>query len=165
MSLRQASGIACPAGPASRALSLSSLCGNCMASARSLRAKAPTPAGGTTAAAKATTGILGFDQITGGGLPRGRTTLLVGGPGSGKTIFSLQFLVHGARLHDEPGIFVGFEETARRIVTNAASFGWGLTELQPGRLLFIDAQPAADQVQSGDFDLGGMLAVLEVRAG
>ena len=52
---------------------------------------------------KASTGILGFDEITGGGVPRGRTTLLVGGPGSGKTIFALQFLVHGARAFVQPG--------------------------------------------------------------
>jgi circadian clock protein KaiC len=60
---------------------------------------------------KAPTGIAGFDQITGGGLPHGRTTLLTGGPGSGKTIFALQFLVHGAQVCTEPGIFVAFEET------------------------------------------------------
>ena len=80
--------------------------------------------------AKAPTGIAGFDEITGGGLPRGRTTLLVGGPGSGKTILALQFLVHGARHCKEPGIFVAFEETSERIVANAESFGWKLAELQ-----------------------------------
>jgi hypothetical protein len=69
--------------------------------------------------AKAPTGIVGFDEITGGGLPRGRTTLLVGGPGSGKTILALQFLVHGAKHCKEPGIFVAFEETSKRIVANA----------------------------------------------
>jgi circadian clock protein KaiC len=74
--------------------------------------------------AKAPTGIAGFDEITGGGLPRGRTTLLIGGPGSGKTIFALQFLVHGAQRGKEPGIFVAFEETSQRIVANAESFGW-----------------------------------------
>ena len=73
---------------------------------------------------KAPTGITGFDEITRGGMPRGRTTLLVGGPGSGKTIFALQFLMHGAKNCKEPGIFVAFEETSQRIVANAASFGW-----------------------------------------
>ena len=68
---------------------------------------------------KALTGIAGFDEITNGGLPRGRTTLLVGGPGSGKTIFGLQFLAHGARAGDEPGVFVAFEETSARILSNA----------------------------------------------
>jgi circadian clock protein KaiC len=97
-------------------------------------------------------------------LPRGRTTLLVGGPGSGKTIFSLQFLVNGARLYREPGIFVAFEETSKRIVANAQSFDWHLAELLPKKLLFVDAQPKPDLVQSGDFDLCGMLAGLEAQA-
>ncbi|CCE23383.1 circadian clock protein KaiC [Methylotuvimicrobium alcaliphilum] len=110
---------------------------------------------------KASSGIAGFDNITGGGLPLGRTTLLVGGPGSGKTIFALQFLVHGAQDCDEPGIFVAFEETSPRIVANAESFGWKLDELQEKSLYFMDAQPSPDLVQSGDFDLGGMLAALE----
>jgi circadian clock protein KaiC len=109
---------------------------------------------------KASTGILGFDEITGGGLPHSRTTLLLGGPGSGKTIFSLQFLVHGAQHCKEPGIFVAFEESSKRIVANAKSFGWNLTELQRKKLHFIDAQPMSDLVQSGNFDLGGMLAML-----
>jgi predicted ATP-dependent serine protease len=65
---------------------------------------------------KASTGIVGFDEITGGGVPHGRTTLLVGGPGSGKAIFALQFLMQGARACKEPGIFVAFEETPKRII-------------------------------------------------
>jgi len=109
---------------------------------------------------KAPTGIQGFDQITGGGLPRGRTTLLIGGPGSGKTLFALRFLVQGAAEDGEPGIFVAFEETAQRLVANAAVFGWNLPRLQPRRLFFVDAQPSPDLVQSGEFDLGGMLAAL-----
>jgi circadian clock protein KaiC len=113
---------------------------------------------------KAPTGITGFDEITGGGLPRGRTTLLLGSPGSGKTILSLQFLVHGARACNEPGIFVAFEEASKRITANAESFGWGLAELrQRKKLVFIDAQPKPDLVQSGNFDLGGMLAALQAQ--
>ncbi|OYY95779.1 MAG: hypothetical protein B7Y41_00330 [Hydrogenophilales bacterium 28-61-23] len=118
---------------------------------------APTPT-------KAPTGITGFDEITGGGLPRGRTTLLVGGPGSGKTILSLQFLAHGAQDCKEPGIFVAFEEASTRIVANADSFGWDLAGLlREKKLFFLDAQPKSDLVQSGDFDLGGMLAALEAQ--
>jgi circadian clock protein KaiC len=121
---------------------------------------APRPASAT----KAPTGIAGFDEITGGGLPRSRTTLLVGGPGSGKTIFALQCLAHGAQHCREPGIFVAFEETAKRIVTNAASFGWNLPELLRKKSLFlVDAQPSLELVQSGDFDLIGMMAALEPR--
>lgn len=109
---------------------------------------------------KASTGIQGFDQMTHGGLPRGRTTLLVGGPGSGKTIFSLGFLVHGVRDCDEPGIFVAFEESPKRIMSNCDSFGWKLKELVPKKLFFVDAEPSPDLLQSGTFDLGGMLATL-----
>ncbi len=117
-----------------------------------------------TASRKSTTGIAGFDEITGGGLPRGRTTLLAGGPGSGKTIFSLQFLVNGARHFKEPGIFVAFEETSKRIRANAAGFDWRLSELNGKRLLFVDAQPKPNFIQAGDFDLCGMLATLAVQA-
>jgi circadian clock protein KaiC len=113
---------------------------------------------------KARTGIAGFDEITGGGLPRGRTTLLVGGPGCGKTIFGVQFLINGARHHREPGIFVAFEESPQRIRTNMESFGWPIAELQRKKLFFMDAQPVPDLVQIGDFDLTGMLAALGAKA-
>jgi circadian clock protein KaiC len=112
---------------------------------------------------KAPTGITGFDEITGGGLPRGRTTLLVGGPGSGKTILALKFLVHGTQRCKEPGIFVAFEESWRRIVANAESFGWKLAHLRRKKLYFLDAKPMADLVQSGTFDLSGMLAALDAQ--
>ena len=111
--------------------------------------------------AKSPTGIEGFDDITDGGLPRGRTTLVSGGPGSGKTIFALQFLVHGARNAREPGIFVAFEESSDRLTTNARAFGWDLAALpRTKQLCFMDAQPRPDLIQSGTFDLGGMLAAL-----
>jgi circadian clock protein KaiC len=113
---------------------------------------------------KACTGIDGFDDITNGGLPRGRTTLFEGGPGSGKTIMALQTLVNGARLHNEPGIFVAFEESSERITINAAKFGWDLEDLQRKKLFFLDAQPSLELVQSGGFDLGGMLAALSAKA-
>jgi len=113
---------------------------------------------------KAPTGIVGFDEMTGGGLPQGRATLLEGGPGSGKTVFALRFLVHGARACKEPGIFVAFEETSERIAANAESFGWNLAELRRKQLFFIDAQPSPDLVQSGEFDIGGMLATIGAKA-
>jgi circadian clock protein KaiC len=112
---------------------------------------------------KAPSGIVGFDEICGGGLPRGRTTLLLGGPGSGKTVFALQFLVHGAQDCGEPGILVAFEESSKSISENAADFGWKLGELQRRKLFIMDAQPSPDTIQSGDFDLGGLLAALAVR--
>jgi circadian clock protein KaiC len=112
---------------------------------------------------KAPTGITGLDEITGGGWPRGRTTLVEGGPGSGKTILALQSLVNGAVLFNEPGIFVAFEESSNRITANAAKFGWDLAALQRKKLFFLDAQPNPDLVQSGGFDLAGMLAGLAAK--
>ena len=125
-----------------------------MKSVRRLLAPVPT---------KAPTGITGFDEITGGGLPCGRTTLLVGGPGTGKTVLALQFLVHGAQDCKEPGIFVAFEEDSKRVVANASGFGWKFPELQRKKLFFMDAKPLPDLVQSGDFDLDGMLAALQAQ--
>ena len=112
---------------------------------------------------KAPTGIAGFDEITIGGLPQGRTTLLVGGPGSGKTIFGVQFLKHGAEVCQQPGIFVAFEESPERLMENFKSFGWKLGELQETKLYFLDAQPMPDMIQSGAFDLSGMLAALSAK--
>jgi circadian clock protein KaiC len=125
-----------------------------------MKTRAPRPGETTT---KSPTGIKGFDQITGGGVPRGRTTLVIGGPGSGKTIFGLQFLAEGIK-SGEPGIFVAFEETAERIIANAQGFGWGLEAIRPGQVFFLDGQPTPDLVQLGDFDLGGMIATLDAKA-
>jgi circadian clock protein KaiC len=112
---------------------------------------------------KARTGITGLDEITGGGWPRGRTTLIEGGPGCGKTVLALQSLVNGAVLFHEPGIFVAFEESSKRIIANAARFGWDLPALQEKKLFFLDAQPNPDLILSGSFDLAGMLAALAAK--
>jgi circadian clock protein KaiC len=112
---------------------------------------------------KALTGIEGFDQITRGGLPRGSVTLLTGGSGSGKTVFALQTLVNAAMLWDEPGLFIAFEENSRKLLTNAASFGWPLEELKGQKLFFLDAMPVAAAVTIGEFDLSGMLAILSAK--
>jgi circadian clock protein KaiC len=117
----------------------------------------------SSAMTKVPTGIEGLDEITLGGLPMGRATLLVGGPGSGKTVLALQTLVNGAREQQEPGIFVAFEENSRRIVANAATFGWDLPALQRKRLFFLDAQPGPDLVAAGGFDLQGLLASLDAK--
>ena len=90
-------------------------------------------------------------------------TLLTGRSGSGKTIFALQTLVNGARLYDEVGFFIAFEENSRKLFTNAASFGWSLDELNNQKLFFLDAMPVAGAVTIGEFDLGGMLAILESK--
>lgn len=115
------------------------------------------------AVSKALTGIEGLDEITLGGLPRGRATLIEGGAGSGKTTLALQCLVNGGRLYREPGIFVAFEESSGRIKANAATFGWELSELEREQLFFLDAQPPFELIQSGTFDLSGMLAGLDAK--
>ncbi|BAV34128.1 circadian clock protein KaiC [Sulfuricaulis limicola] len=112
---------------------------------------------------KLATGIQGFDELSHGGLTPNRTTLLLGGPGSGKTVFALQTLVNAARRRDEPGIFVAFEETTRRIIANAACFNWGLPALARNKLFFLEAQLSPEVVQSGEFDLSGMLAMLKAK--
>lgn len=111
-------------------------------------------------ARKAPTGLQGFDEISHGGLPAGRTTLLLGDAGSGKTIFAMQFLIHGARHCGESGVLVAFEESPERLLVNFESFGWDLHELLPDRVQLLDARPPIDLIQSGSFDLRGMLAAL-----
>jgi circadian clock protein KaiC len=113
---------------------------------------------------KTPTGIEGFDEISHGGLPRGRTVLVTGGPGAGKTIFALQTLVNGARLRGEPGIFVAFEESPSQIVANASTFGWDLPALEKKKLFFLDAQLSPTVVRAGNFDLSGLLAALGAKA-
>jgi circadian clock protein KaiC len=113
---------------------------------------------------KAPTHIAGLDGILHGGLPRGRITLVLGGPGSGKTILGLQVLVNGARHDREPGIFVAFEESTAQILSNAEPFGWDLAGLQRRRLYFLDARVAPDLVKTGDFDLESLLAVIGAKA-
>jgi circadian clock protein KaiC len=112
---------------------------------------------------KIATGIQGFDELTHGGLPRNRISLLKGGPGSGKTVFALQSLVSAARQRAEPGIFVAFEERPLQIITNAAGFQWDLAALLKRKLFFMDANLSPDVVQSGEFDLRGMLAMLKAK--
>ena len=113
---------------------------------------------------KSPTGIEGFDDMTGGGLPQGRTTLFEGGPGCGKTVMALQTLVHGASNLGEPGIFVAFEESPERIRLNASRFGWNLAALEMKNLFLLDAQLKPDLIQSGSFDLRGMLASVTAKA-
>lgn len=111
------------------------------------------------------TGIDGLDEMTGGGLPLNRITLVIGGPGTGKTVFSLQVLARSARDWNTPGIFVAFEENSSQLVANASSFGWALDQLvQENKLYFIDAHLSSDVVRNGTFDLAGMLAGIEAKA-
>lgn len=109
----------------------------------------------------ASTGIEGFDELAGGGLPEGRTTLVLGGPGSGKTLFTLQWLWYGAETLSEPGVYVCFEETAEEIADNLGSLGRDTPSLIPERLAIIEAAWDPAMVRAGAFDLQGLLARVE----
>src|SRR5437660_4488687 len=88
--------------------------------------------------AKAPTGIPGLDEITAGGLPRGRPTLVCGSAGSGKTLLAMEFLVHGAVDYKEPGVFMAFEETTEELTQNVRSLGFDLDELVAKKKLALD---------------------------
>src|SRR5512147_1882568 len=92
----------------------------------------------TTGLPKARSGIQGLDEITGGGLPRGRPTLVCGGAGCGKTLFAMEFLVRGATQYGEPGVFMAFEETAEELAANVASLGFDVKKLEAQKKLAID---------------------------
>lgn len=135
-----------------------------MTSIKRAPAKGKTDSRPVGAIEKSPTGINGFDEITGGGLPTGRTSLVLGAPGAGKTVFALECLVNGARNNREPGIFVAFEENSRQIMANAATFGWDLPALEREQLFFLDARLSPTVIRSGEFDLMAMLAALEAKA-
>ena len=107
---------------------------------------------------KAPTGIQGLDEITGGGLPKGRPTLVCGGAGSGKTLLAMEFLVRGATQFNEPGVFMTFEETAKDLTQNVASLGFDLKDLVTRKKLVLDfvfIEPSEVE-ESGEFDLEGL---------
>jgi circadian clock protein KaiC len=112
--------------------------------------------------AKAPTGIPGLDEITNGGLPRGRPTLVCGGAGCGKTLLAMEFLVRGALDYDEPGVFMSFEETAEELVTNARSLGFNLKQLSARRRLLLDyvRLERNELTESGEYDLEGLFVRL-----
>lgn len=113
-----------------------------------------------------TTGISGLDQILGGGLPKGRAMMVVGGAGSGKTLLGTEFLVRGAQQYKEPGLLVSFEESIDELAANARGFGWDLARLKKEGWLYpltIDLSGHAGQVETGDFDLEALF--VRLRAG
>jgi circadian clock protein KaiC len=113
---------------------------------------------------KLATGIPSFDIIAKGGLPQGRTTLLSGTAGSGKTVFAVQFLAAGLRESGDHGVFVTFEESADDVRANMRSFGWDLEAWErEGKLAIVDASPdpEAEVVESGSFDLAALMARVE----
>ena len=114
---------------------------------------------------KKATGIIGFDEISRGGLPEERLTVISGGPGSGKTLFGVQTLFNRAHLHDESGILVSFEEPVERIRQNVASFNWGAAAADHPKLFMLEAKMPTDIVHAGAFDLTGLLAALSQHKG
>jgi circadian clock protein KaiC len=107
---------------------------------------------------KAPTGIQGLDEITGGGLPRGRPTLICGSAGCGKTLMAMEFLVRGATQFNEPGVFMAFEETTKDLTENVASLGFDLKDLSKRKKIVLDfvyIEPA-ELAESGEYDLEGL---------
>jgi circadian clock protein KaiC len=107
---------------------------------------------------KERTGIPGFDEITGGGLPAGRPTLICGSAGAGKTLFAMEFLVRGAVLYNEPGVFISFEETDEELATNVSSLGFDLKQLIADKKLFLDYVfiERSEIEETGEYDLEGL---------
>ncbi|MGE5393544.1 MAG: circadian clock protein KaiC [Candidatus Saccharibacteria bacterium] len=107
---------------------------------------------------KVLTGIQGLDEITDGGLPKGRPTLVCGNAGCGKTLFAMEFLVRGATLYDEPGVFMAFEETAEELTINVASLGFDLEDLVAQKKLVLDHVhiERSEIEETGEYDLEGL---------
>src|ERR1051325_4333114 len=113
--------------------------------------------------AKAATGIRGLDEITLGGLPQGRPTLVCGGPGSGKTLLALEFLANGIRHFDEPGVLMTFEENADEVASDVASLGFNLPELIAAQKLAVDyvRVERSEIEETGEYDLEGLFVRLD----
>lgn len=112
---------------------------------------------------KEPTGIPGFDEITRGGVPKGRPTLICGSAGAGKTLFAMEFLVRGATQFDEPGVFISFEETDKELATNVASLNFDLNELVAEKKLVLDYVfiERSEIEETGEFDLEGLFLRLD----
>ncbi len=107
---------------------------------------------------KSPTGIGGLDEITGGGFPTGRPTLICGNAGCGKTLMAMEFLVRGATIYNEPGVFIAFEETEEELAANVSSLGFDLENLVAGNKIFIDhVHLERSEIQeTGEYDLEGL---------
>ena len=107
---------------------------------------------------KERTGISGFDEITGGGLPAGRPTLVCGSAGAGKTLFAIEFLVRGATLFNEPGVFMSFEESSEELATNVASLNFDVRQLIAEKKLLVDHVfiERSEIEETGEYDLEGL---------
>jgi len=122
----------------------------------------PAPPTALPTLPKAATGIEGLDELTAGGLPRGRPTLVCGGPGCGKTLLGIEFLVRGARDFGEPGVLLSFEETAAELTANVTSLGFDLPALQAQGLLRVDHVHVdrSEIEETGEYDLEGLFVRL-----
>src|SRR4030043_1785430 len=111
---------------------------------------------------KSPTGVQGFDEITGGGLPTGRPTLVCGGAGCGKTLFGMEFLVRGTTQFNEPGVFMSFEETNEELIKNVASLGFDLVDLVKQNKIALDhVHIERSEIQeTGEYDLEGLFVRL-----
>lgn len=118
----------------------------------------PTQNAGKRVLPKALTGIDGLDEITGGGFPRGRPTLICGSAGAGKTLLAMEFLVRGATEYNEPGVFMAFEETAADLAQNVSSLGFDLETLIKEKKLAVDyVRVERDEIdETGEYDLEGL---------
>jgi circadian clock protein KaiC len=112
---------------------------------------------------KSPTGIKGLDEVSLGGLPQGRPTIVCGGPGCGKTMLAVEFLVRGALQYGEPGVFMTFEETPDELAINVASLGFDLKRLIAKKKLFIDyVRVERSEIQeTGEYDLEGLFIRLQ----
>jgi circadian clock protein KaiC len=112
---------------------------------------------------KCPTGIVGLDEITFGGLPKGRPTLVCGGPGSGKTLLGIEFIVNGVQKFNEPGVIVAFEEKGEELGVNVASLGFDLESLQAEKKIKIDYVHVdkAEIEETGEYDLSGLFVRLD----
>ena len=104
-------------------------------------------------------GITGLDAILRGGFPVGRTTIVIGGPGSGKTVLAMQYLVNGATTFEEPSLMISFEESPAALRANFASMSRALVEEPGDRLQLVDGRMPEDALEAGAFDLGGLIAI------
>ncbi len=110
---------------------------------------------------KTATNIAGLDEVLHGGLPKGRLTIVNGGPGAGKTVLGLELLIRSK----QPAVFISFEETSKAMRRNAMAMGWDLAQIEEsGKLALINPELDYEAVASGEFNIGGLCAILEGQA-
>jgi circadian clock protein KaiC len=123
-----------------------------------MASKSEHPKPQTLSLPKCPSGIQGLDEITGGGLPQGRPTLVCGSAGCGKTLLSMEFLVRGATQFNEPGVFMAFEETGEELTQNVRSLGFHLDDLVRRKKVVLDHVriERSEIEETGEYDLEGL---------